>query len=386
MSKEGIPQFSPEEFKRRYKNVRTMMDREGFDTLLVFGHSGNRQHNHASVHYLAGVAPRHESYLIFPKEGEPTLFITHNNHLASAKEVSVLDDVRRTAKQGRDSAPSITQEIKGKGFGSVGVVGTVYYQVMDAVRRELPSVEWADATGAFREIRARKSEEELAFQRKAAGACDDAIEAMTRELRPGIEERELEIISEKAAWAAGCEPQFLYLNSTPMAASESCVPNQNISRRKIQMGDVINTELSASYGLYSAQILRPFFMGDPTSDYAKLYDVAKKVYDQVAALLKPGTRTQDIYEATSLIPESGYTTVDGLFHGFGVDILPPSVRSLDFPPPPRFVFEENMTVVIQPNPTTKDERMGVQLGDMGVITGEGFERMHRVAPEVIRCG
>ena len=45
-----------------------------------------------------------------------------------------------------------------------------------------------------------------------------------------------------------------------------------------------------------------------------------------------------------------------------------------------------MTVVIQPNPTTKDERMGVQLGDMGVITEEGFERMHRVAPEVIRCG
>ena len=57
------------------------------------------------------------------------------------------------------------------------------------------------------------------------------------------------------AWQFGCQPNFLYLNSTPMAASESCVPNQILSRRKLQMGDVINTELTVSYGMYSAQLL-----------------------------------------------------------------------------------------------------------------------------------
>jgi hypothetical protein len=36
-----------------------------------------------------------------------------------------------------------------------------------------------------------------------------------------------------------------------------------------------------------------------------------------------------------------------------------------------------MTIVVQPNVITPDERAGVQLGEMVRITDTGFERMHR---------
>jgi Xaa-Pro dipeptidase len=40
-------------------------------------------------------------------------------------------------------------------------------------------------------------------------------------------------------------------------------------------------------------------------------------------------------------------------------------------------LEANMVIVVQPNVITRDERAGVQLGEMVRITKTGFESMHR---------
>jgi Xaa-Pro aminopeptidase len=371
MSTIGIPRFSDGEMARRLEAVRALIDETGLDGLLVFGHSGGRRHYQADIHYLTNVAPQHECYLLVPKTGEPTLYTTHYNHLASARECSVVPDVRRS---GRKPAGEIAGDIR-KRIGAearMGLIGSIFYQDVDDLRRELSGAVWRDVTFAYKLVRSRKSAEELDATRKAAAGTDAAMEAIARAIRPGVEERDLLIAAEEAAWKAGCEPHFLYLNSTSMAASESCVPNQNVSRRKLQAGDVVNTELSVSWNLYSAQILRPFFLGEPTPEYARLYEVAKSVHKGICALLKPGATSREVWEATAPIEAAGYTTVDGTLHGFGVDILPPGIRSRGFDPPIDFTFEENMTFVVQPNPTTKDERAGVHIGELGLITAIVF--------------
>jgi hypothetical protein len=35
-----------------------------------------------------------------------------------------------------------------------------------------------------------------------------------------------------------------------------------------------------------------------------------------------------------------------------------------------------MTVVVQPNVTTTDGRAGVQTGELGLVTADGYERLH----------
>jgi hypothetical protein len=40
-------------------------------------------------------------------------------------------------------------------------------------------------------------------------------------------------------------------------------------------------------------------------------------------------------------------------------------------------LEAGMTVVVQPNVITKDERAGVQVGELVHITEHGFERVHK---------
>ena len=40
-----------------------------------------------------------------------------------------------------------------------------------------------------------------------------------------------------------------------------------------------------------------------------------------------------------------------------------------------------MAVVVQPNPITPDERMGLQLGQLGVIRADGIETLHTLPLE-----
>jgi hypothetical protein len=51
-----------------------------------------------------------------------------------------------------------------------------------------------------------------------------------------------------------------------------------------------------------------------------------------------------------------------------------------------FVFRENMTVVIQPNIITEDERMGVQVGELLRVTRDGVESLHTYPMRFVQCG
>lgn len=386
MSNIGHPRFSDGEMARRLEAARALMDERDISALLIFGHAANRRHYQADVHYFAEVALFHESFLLIPREGEPVLWSTAHNHHQNAIELSRIPDTR-DAPRVPGAGTIIARELQSRGLATarLGLVGTFFYTEMDALRAALPGLQATNMTGALKRLRSRKSPEELAYQRKAAKGCDAVMEALRDAIRPGITERELHIISENAAWSAECEPTFLYLSSTNTRASDACVPNQLWSRRRIEAGDVINTELTVSYGMYCSQTLRPFFVGEPTADYERIYEVTKSVYDALAGAIKAGTTLGALYEIGLEIGKAGMTTVDGLAHGFGVDLLPPRVPHLLKPPEHLDEpLEANTTLVIQPNPVTLDRKSGMQLGDMGIITKTGFEMVHSYPAEVTR--
>ncbi len=386
MSNIGHPRFSDAEMARRFQAAAALMDEKGLDGLLMFGHAANRRHYQADVHYFAQFAPFNESYLFLPRNGEPVLWTMAHNHHQNAMELTSIADTRDAPRMPGPGA-AIVAEFKHRGLtkGLLGISGPVFYTEMDAIRAGLPELAMVNMTGAMKRLRSRKSAEELARQRKAAEGCDAVLAALRDAIRPGVEERELHIAAEMAAWNSGCEPAFLYLNSTSTAASDSCVPNQLWSRRKIQPGDVINTELTVSYGMYASQTLRPFFVGEPSRAYEELYAVTKSVYDGLVGVIRAGTTLGELYEVGKQIGAAGLTTVDGLAHGFGVDLLPPRLpHLLKAPENPDEKLEADTTLVIQPNPCTLDRKSGMQLGDMGFITAEGFEIAHRYPAEVTR--
>ena len=96
-------------------------------------------------------------------------------------------------------------------------------------------------------------------------------------------------------------------------------------------------------------------------------------------------------------------------HGYGGGYLPPVITRADLesrpvadsaapggPSPGRatpgrplardFTLAAGMTVVIQPNVITPDERAGVQTGELVLVTESGWEPLHRYPRGLARIG
>ena len=82
-------------------------------------------------------------------------------------------------------------------------------------------------------------------------------------------------------------------------------------------------------------------------------DAAIEVFEGVGKTMKAGNSAQAVFEATDPLPERGFQIYDSLAHGFGTDLLQPSIGisgSNYLAPPADFKYRENMVMVIQPNP------------------------------------
>lgn len=383
----SYPHFSEAEFQRRYALARDLMRRQGLSALVLFGNSGINRHNQANVFWLTNYLDLHHNYLVLPLSGEPTLLTGLVNHVPNARAIAVIEDTRWGTYE---PAIEITATLKKKGIGNgrVGLVGVnatfgmgMPYQHYAILKEGLPEVEWIDITRDFARLRTVKSGEEFKWLAKAAEFTDMTLEALEAEVKPGLTEHDLIGIIEGSYRRKGGQPHIAFLRSMPMDAPTACVPAQNVTDRVIQKGDVIIMEISASYWGYSGQIHRPIAVGrDPTPEWQRMYEIGVQAYVQMCKAICPGATEGDAVKAASIIGESGYRIYDDLIHGYGVDIHPPLIDSscCDYwpwddahPAPAGRSFVEDMAVVVQPNPITPDERMGLQVGALTRVTKNG---------------
>jgi Xaa-Pro dipeptidase len=388
--------FTTAEMERRYGLARGLMEEHGVAALVLFGNSGVSRGNMANAFWLANHLDLHHCYLVVPLDpGEETALYTGlTNHVPNAREVT---DVPIVEWGGYDPSAAVARRLRELGVtrGRAGLVGvnTTFSMGMPfahhaRLRESLPDLELVDVTAAFQTLRLVKSEEEIEWLRKAAELTDRAIVALAEGARPGMTDVELVALGESAYRPAGGIPRIMFLRSMAMDDPNGCLPAQNPSHRRIGPGDVIINEFSASYWGYTGQIQRPVFVdADPTPEWRRMFDVALEAHDRIAAVLRPGATEADAVRAGSVIGEAGFVVYDDLVHGYGVDIMPPIVdRSCSGfwpwddarPAPAGRTFEEGMAVVIQPNPVTPDERMGLQLGGLVIVRAEGVEPLHRV--------
>ena len=381
---ELYPCFSDSEFSRRYAAVRAAMQKADLSALIVSGTVSS----YNEVAYLSNFLATREAMLVFPLEGDPALFVQMYNHVPNARLIATIRDVRWG---GPNTAVTTAENLleRGAGESRIGLIGAISYKQYESIGRLLPHAALVDFTPEMVQLRLIKSDEEIEFLRKGAEFSDRAIEALEREVCPGITEYELTAIVEDAYLGLGGKTHIHYIATTPMRNPTVCVPAQYQSNRVIEKGDVLITEISAHYHGYPGQILRPFAIGTPpTPQYQHMYDVAVEAFHRIAGVIRPGATTDDVLEAGEYIHNAGFSIYDDLLHGFGGGYLPPILRTrrTGARPAAPFTFEENMTLVIQPNVITEDERMGVQVGELVRVTGEGVESLHRYPLRFVLCG
>jgi Xaa-Pro aminopeptidase len=397
----NYPAFSTAEYERRWEATRGLLADHDLDCLLVYGDSGTYHHDHANVHYLANYLGHGSSYLVvFADPGvEPTLLIELANHHPFARESSVVDDIRWGGVPLSGGVLDRLAEVDGR-LNRVGIAGVSprhekliphgHYERFDEALPEL-----VDVTVPFQRLRRLKSDEEVGWLREGARLTDRAMEALEARAEPGVHEYELKAALESAYVEEGGQLFLTFLSSAPMEGADpgEPLPWQEASRRRLERGDVVTTELSASYMGYPGQIHRPLAVGSPPSDtYRDMFSVARETYENVVDVLRPGATARDVADAAAPIVESDYAIDDPHLHGFGTVLEPPFVGTeesnywpgYDDPVVADWEFEAGHAVVVQPNVVTPDERHALQLGAAAVVTDDGVDVLQEYPVEFVQ--
>ena len=172
-------------------------------------------------------------------------------------------------------------------------------------------------------LRQVKSAEELDWLRIGAHFSDLGMAALRDGLKPGLNERELGDLVERAYVSQGATNVIHYIGVTSMAAPDLAVPRQFPRLRRMQAGDVIVAEISAAFWEHPGQVLRSFALGEPSRLYRELHAVADAAFDAIAGVLKAGATPSQVIEASGVIEQAGFTIIDDLLHGYGGGYLPP---------------------------------------------------------------
>jgi Xaa-Pro aminopeptidase len=311
------------------------------------------------------------------------MFMEWHNHFPLGRKLARGIDVQWGEHRGIHKTIA---ELKRRGARRVGVMGPL---VVAKYRLLEEHFQMVGLDAEYVKLRQIKSEEEIDWLRIGAALSDAGLAALVAGTQPGLNERELGNIVERAYVGHGGTTMIHYIGVTSMAQPHIFVPPQYHSPRKVQAGDVVFCELSSFWWDYAGQVLRTFTVdAEPTPLYLDLHQTAEAAFDAVTSVVRHGTTMQQILDATGVIEDKGYTVCDDLMHGFGGGYFQPIIgtRSRMAGALPEITLQENMTVVVQPNVITRDHSAGVQVGEMIRVTHDGFERLHRAPRGLFRSG
>jgi Xaa-Pro dipeptidase len=374
------PRFSDAEMARRRRAIEDLLGEAGLDHLVFCG--ANRFGS--AVQWLTGWPVTTEAVGVLTPGEADAMFVQHVNHAPMARRIAGRAEVAWGGGSSIAAAISILAK-RGARAGKIGVIGPMTFEQHAALTASLGAI--TSLNRPYTRLRQVKSAEEIDWLRIGAALTDRGMMALRDNLRPGLSERDLADIVERAYIALGGTNVIHFFGVTPMTDPDLGVPTQFVGNRDVARGDIVFAEISAAFWEHPGQVLRSFAVGDEPPDlYRALHAVADAAFDAVAAVLKDGALPQQVIDAVEVIEAAGFTIIDDLLHGYGGGYLPPILGSRSRPSAhvPDEPFRAGMVVVIQPNVVTTDGKAGVQTGEMVLITATGIEPFHAIPRGFVR--
>ena len=376
------PRFSGGEIARRRNAVADLLAANNLDHCIIYGASWTG----SAVQWLTRWPVTTEAAVVFTPGKKDRIFIHYFNHLPLARRLASEADVEWG---GESTLGNVAKELEARGVkaGRVGIIGPLGHEGHGILTKDFGPI--ASLGRQYVQLRKVKSAEELDWFRIGAWMSDCGMAALRDHARPGITERELANEIERAYVGHGGGTVIHFIGSTPMNNPSVPAPVQYASARKIEKGDCVFAEISASFFEYSGQVLRSYTVGEePNQLYRDLHAAADSCYDAVVKVLRAGAKARAVLEATRCVEDAGFATVDDVLHGYGGGYFPPVIGSTTRANPynPDEEFAAGQLVVVQPNVVTRDHKAGVQTGEMLLITPTGVERMHQLERGFLRVG
>jgi Xaa-Pro aminopeptidase len=367
------PRFTDAEMTRRRAAVEALLQQAECDHLVFCG--ANRFGS--VVQWLTQWPVTAEAVGVFTPRECDALFVQYVNH---APQAQIIADKADVSWGGESSIAAAIKALERRGArqNRVATIGPVSAEQNAAASAKFGAVKSLNRD--YVRLRQVKSAEELDWLRIGAHFSDRGMAALRDGLKPGLNERELGDLVERAYVSQGAINVIHYIGVTPMSAPDLGVPRQFPRMRRAQADDMVVAEISAAFWDHPGQVLRSFALGEPNKLYRELHATADAAFDAIAGVLKAGASPAQVIDASGVIEAAGFTIIDDLLHGYGGGYLPPILGCKSRPagPVPQEPFRAGQTVVIQPNVVTRDGKAGVQTGEMVLITDSGIERLHSI--------
>jgi Xaa-Pro dipeptidase len=280
--------FSRDEYAERLGAVRARMRERGIDVLVV----DESEH----LAYLAGwhaSGTRYHACLV-PLAGEPVMALRQLDE-GPFRERSWLRDAVLFA----DTADPVrvvaeTLEARGFGRGRIGVELDSHYLTVEryeALRTALSGATFVGFARVLRELRLRKSPQEVAYLTDAARIADQAMREAVGAAVAGASERDVAVAAASAFLRLGADNG----RTGPITAgSRSGFLHGGLGDHRLGPGDVVHLELVPSVQGYSARLMRAAVIGAPSPETAAVARALVEIQDRQIAAMKPGAVARDV--------------------------------------------------------------------------------------------
>jgi len=288
--------FSPTEFARRRTALLAAMNEAKLDGLLLF--------QQESMYWLTGYDTFGFCFfqcLVFTADGRMAL-LTRSADLRQAQHTSNIDDIR-IWKDAVDANPALDLKALAGDLGLQGRRLGVEYESYGLVASDGKRLDAAfdgfatlvDASRIVTRLRAVKSEEEIAYVRRAGEITDRADRAALALIRAGADEGDILAAQHSAIFSAGGD----YPGNEFIIGSgrDALLCRYKSGRRTLDTRDQITLEFAGTYRRYHTAIMRTVVVGDPKPTHLAYHRAAREALLACEAELRPGRTAGEVYAA-----------------------------------------------------------------------------------------
>ncbi|WP_252502070.1 Xaa-Pro peptidase family protein [Sporosarcina sp. Marseille-Q4943] len=220
-----------------------------------------------------------------------------------------------------------------------------------------------------------KDEEELKLIREAGRLVSIALKNSLENARAGITEMELDQFGNKALFqeVANNHPNSTldFFVMSPSGVKRTNMPHVFSNTRELEEKDIIIHSRQVGFNGYRAECERTFFIGEPTNEQEKFFNIAVEAQVEVLKQIKVGMRAYDVNEiARLIIADAGLEPYMNHRTGHGIGIGLHEEPSLRFDN--ELVLTEGMVFCVEPGIYVPDIG-GFRHSDTVILTNNGTE-------------
>ena len=345
------------------------LGKEGFDAMLAACNGQNLFLDSNVVFVFSGVRPIGESAVIIERSGRSTLVVTPAWDAERAAGISRTEDTLGCD----DLADGIERALKKIKVNSAKVVNvgvvTLFAETAKKIEMVLGGKRAANDGFASQIARVRNADE-LAAGKKGTWIAERGYERLREIVKPGM--REFELTADLYCYMKemGAEDNFLLLS-----ASQHNLAVRAAGHRKLDVGDIILSEITPCYKGQFVQICRTTVIGEPSPLLREKYKVLQDAMHRGQEAALPGAKVKDVANAMNDVFRAAgygkycqppYMRVRG--HGLGIT----SDRPGDITDDSEVVLEEGMVFVMHPNQYLPETGY-LMCGEPVVITPQGAQ-------------